>query len=164
MEFYTSTTAVTLSKPRATMKTEPSPGHYQRRREKVQNQALRPPLATAGEFETGYKKGGQTREHVQLAKTLGVAKLLLVVNKMDEHNVNWYDEIESKMTPFLKSSGYNVKKDVQFLPISGLAGLNMKAKIDKSICPWCNGPCLFEALDRIEVPLRDPKGLFRSLV
>ncbi|OMP09050.1 hypothetical protein COLO4_05856 [Corchorus olitorius] len=30
--------------------------------------------ARKGEFETGYERGGQTREHVQLAKTLGVAK------------------------------------------------------------------------------------------
>ncbi|KAJ6744609.1 TRANSLATION FACTOR [Salix purpurea] len=70
--------------------------------------------ARKGEFETGYERGGQTREHVQLAKTLGVSKLLVVVNKMDEPTVNWskerYDEIESKMIPFLKSSGYNVKE------------------------------------------------------
>ncbi|KAJ6297130.1 hypothetical protein OIU78_022788, partial [Salix suchowensis] len=70
--------------------------------------------ARKGEFETGYERGGQTREHVQLAKTLGVSKLLVVVNKMDDPTVNWskerYDEIESKMIPFLKSSGYNVKK------------------------------------------------------
>lgn len=100
--------------------------------------------ARKGEFETGYEKGGQTREHVQLAKTLGVSKLLVVVNKMDDPTVNWskersshshlasnctsslrvfvtiitdflflcprYDEIESKMIPFLKQSGYNVKK------------------------------------------------------
>ncbi|KAJ0106710.1 hypothetical protein Patl1_19713 [Pistacia atlantica] len=121
--------------------------------------------ARKGEFETGYEKGGQTREHVMLAKTLGVSKLLIVVNKMDDHTVNWskerYDEIESKMIPFLKSSGYNVKKDVQFLPISGLIGANMKTRIDKSICPWWNGPCLFEALDAIEIPSRDPKGPFR---
>lgn len=48
--------------------------------------------ARKGEFETGYEKGGQTREHVQLAKTLGVAKLLVVVNKMDDPTVNWSKE------------------------------------------------------------------------
>ncbi|XP_058221185.1 uncharacterized protein LOC131331318 isoform X1 [Rhododendron vialii] len=121
--------------------------------------------ARKGEFETGYEKGGQTREHVQLAKTLGVSKLLVVVNKMDDPTVNWskdrYDEIESKMTPFLKSSGYNVKKDVQFLPISGLIGSNLITRVDKRVCSWWNGPCLFEALDAVEVPLRDPKGPFR---
>ncbi|KAJ6976162.1 eukaryotic peptide chain release factor GTP-binding subunit ERF3A-like isoform X2 [Populus alba x Populus x berolinensis] len=121
--------------------------------------------ARKGEFETGFERGGQTREHVQLAKTLGVSKLLVVVNKMDDPTVNWskerYDEIESKMVPFLKLSGYNVKKDVRFLPISGLLGTNMKTRMGKAICPWWNGPCLFEALDAIEVPLRDPKGPFR---
>ncbi|KAK9272880.1 hypothetical protein L1049_003259 [Liquidambar formosana] len=84
---------------------------------------------------------------------------------MDDPTVNWskerYDEIESKMIPFLKSSGYNVKKDVHFLPISGLVGLNMKTRVDKSVCSWWNGPSLFEALDAIEVPTRDPKGPFR---
>uniref|UniRef100_A0A453AI90 Tr-type G domain-containing protein n=1 Tax=Aegilops tauschii subsp. strangulata TaxID=200361 RepID=A0A453AI90_AEGTS len=70
--------------------------------------------ARKGEFETGYERGGQTREHVLLAKTLGVAKLVVVINKMDEPTVQWskerYDEIEGKMIPFLRSSGYNVKK------------------------------------------------------
>ncbi|XP_042476287.1 eukaryotic peptide chain release factor GTP-binding subunit ERF3A [Macadamia integrifolia] len=121
--------------------------------------------ARKGEFETGYERGGQTREHVQLAKTLGVSKLLVVVNKMDDPTVGWskerYDEIESKMTPFLKSSGYNVKKDVQFLPLSGLVGSNMKTRVNKSMCPWWNGPCLFEALDAVELPPRDPKGPVR---
>jgi peptide chain release factor subunit 3 len=121
--------------------------------------------ARKGEFETGYERGGQTREHVQLAKTLGVTKLLVVVNKMDDPTVNWskerYDEIESKMVPFLKQSGYNVKKDVSFLPISGLMGLNLKTRLDKSHCSWWDGPCLFEALDSIEVPMGDPKSPFR---
>lgn len=48
--------------------------------------------ARKGEFETGFEKGGQTREHVQLAKTLGVAKLVIVVNKMDEPTVKWSKE------------------------------------------------------------------------
>ncbi|MQL88551.1 hypothetical protein Taro_021114 [Colocasia esculenta] len=120
--------------------------------------------ARKGEFETGYEKGGQTREHVQLAKTLGVSKLIVVVNKMDEQTVKWskerYDEIESKMVPFLRSSGYN-KKDVQFLPISGLLGYNIKTRMDPKVCGWWNGPCLFEVLDAAEVPPRDPKGPLR---
>ncbi|CAM0945793.1 unnamed protein product [Alopecurus aequalis] len=121
--------------------------------------------ARKGEFETGYERGGQTREHVLLAKTLGVSKLIVVINKMDDPTVGWskerYDEIEGKMTPFLKSSGYNVKKDVQFLPISGLLGANMKTRMEKGICSWWNGPCLFEIMDCIEVPLQDPKGPVR---
>lgn len=51
--------------------------------------------------------------------------------------------------------------DVLFLPISGLIGTNLKTRMGKSICPWWDGPCLFEALDAIEIPLRDPKAPFR---
>lgn len=43
----------------------------------------------SGEFETGFDKGGQTREHAMLAKTLGVNKLIVTVNKMDDPTVNW---------------------------------------------------------------------------
>lgn len=43
--------------------------------------------ARKGEFEAGFEKDGQTREHVQLAKSLGVQKLVIVVNKMDEPSV-----------------------------------------------------------------------------
>lgn len=121
--------------------------------------------ARKGEFETGFEKGGQTREHVQLAKTLGVSKLIVVVNKMDDPTVMWskerFDEIESKIAPFLKSSGYNVKKDVQFLPISGLVGTNLKTRLDKSVCGWWNGPCLFDVLDSVEIPPRDPNAPLR---
>lgn len=51
--------------------------------------------------------------------------------------------------------------DVQFLPISGLHGVNMKTRVDKKVCPWWNGPCFFEILDTIEGPPRNPKDPFR---
>lgn len=38
--------------------------------------------ARKGEFETGFDRGGQTREHAMLAKTLGLHKLIILVNKM----------------------------------------------------------------------------------
>jgi len=40
--------------------------------------------ARKGEFEAGFEKDGQTREHAQLAKSLGVQKLMVIVNKMDD--------------------------------------------------------------------------------
>lgn len=121
--------------------------------------------ARKGEFETGFERGGQTREHAQLAKTLGVSKLVVVVNKMDDPSVQWsqerYDEIKTKLTPFLKACGYNIKKDVQFLPISGLYGVNMKVRLSADVCPWYEGPSFFEVLDALEPPDRDPKGPLR---
>ena len=57
-----------------------------------------------------------------LAKTLGVRILVVVINKMDDPSCGWakerFDECVTKLTPFLKQCGYNVKKDVVFLPIS----------------------------------------------
>lgn len=70
--------------------------------------------ARKGEFETGFDRGGQTREHAMLAKTLGLQKLIILVNKMDDSTVNWsqerFDEIEGKLSPFLKKTGFNLQK------------------------------------------------------
>jgi peptide chain release factor subunit 3 len=67
--------------------------------------------ARKGEYETGFEKGGQTREHAILAKTQGVNKLVVVVNKMDDPTVDWsedrYKQCTSKLTVFLKGLGYN---------------------------------------------------------
>ncbi|KAF3853304.1 hypothetical protein F7725_013992 [Dissostichus mawsoni] len=86
--------------------------------------------ARKGEFETGFEKGGQTREHAMLAKTAGVKHLIVLVNKMDDPTVNWsldrYEECKEKLVPFLKKVGFNPKKDIYFMPCSGLTGANLK--------------------------------------
>eukprot|EP00903_Cladosiphon_okamuranus_P018854 g17342.t1 len=97
--------------------------------------------ARKGEFETGFDRGGQTREHALLAKTLGVRYLVVVINKMDDPTVKWskerFDECVTKIRPFLRQQcGYAVKKEVKFIPISGLSGANVKQQVKDDVCPW----------------------------
>jgi len=110
--------------------------------------------ARKGEFETGFEKGGQSREHIMLVKTAGVSKLVVVINKMDDPTVKWdkarYDDIVGKLTPFIKSSGFNIK-DVSFIPVSAFTGANLKERVDQSICPWWNGEALLEHLDTMHM-------------
>ena len=62
--------------------------------------------ARKGEFETGFERGGQTREHAMLAKTAGVKHLIVLINKMDDPTVLWsearYNECKEKLVPYLK--------------------------------------------------------------
>jgi elongation factor 1-alpha len=108
-----------------------------------------------GEFEAGYAKNGQTREHALLAFTLGVKQMIVCINKMDDKSVNYskdrYKEIKEEVSKFLKKVGYKPKK-VPFIPISGWNGDNMLEASDNM--KWYKGPTLLEALDAIKPPKR----------
>ncbi|CAO3594177.1 unnamed protein product [Absidia cylindrospora] len=108
--------------------------------------------ARKGEFETGFERGGQTREHTMLAKTSGIVKMIVAINKMDDPTVMWdkarFDEIIGKLTPFLKQTGFNPKTEVYFMPVSGYTGANIKDR--SSACSWYNGPSLLEYLDDLK--------------
>ncbi|KAM0698966.1 hypothetical protein Q7P36_001010 [Cladosporium allicinum] len=110
--------------------------------------------ARKGEYETGFEKGGQTREHAVLAKTQGINKLIVVVNKMDDPTVEWskerYDECLLKLTQFLKGLGYNPKTDLTFMPVAAQQTMGIKARIPKDVCSWYDGPSLLEHLDSMQ--------------
>jgi len=118
--------------------------------------------ARKGEFETGFERGGQTREHALLAKTLGVDKLILAINKMDDPSVGWaqerYTEIVNKMTPFLKSSGFK-EDQYYFLPMSGLTGDNIKER--RNTPSWVEGEGFLDYLDSVPPPPRLKDGPLR---
>ncbi|KAK6537309.1 translation termination factor GTPase eRF3 [Orbilia ellipsospora] len=120
--------------------------------------------ARKGEYETGFEKGGQTREHAVLAKTQGVNKLIVVVNKMDDPTVEWskdrYEECTVKLLQFLKGTGYNPKTDVTCMPVSALTGQGLKNRVDKKLCPWYDGPGLLEFLDNMQGLDRKVKAPF----
>jgi len=108
-----------------------------------------------GEFEAGYAKTGQTREHALLAFTLGVRQMICLINKMDDKSVKYsksrYQEIVSEMKKFLKTVGFKPKK-IPFIPISGWVGDNM-LEPSKNM-PWYKGPYVLKALDAIKPPKR----------
>ena len=75
-----------------------------------------------------------------------------------------YNEIRDKLTPFLKGCGYNPKKDLVFLPISGLLGDNIQKAVDPQKCPWYRGGTLFNILDNTDPLPRDPLSPFRMSI
>ncbi|KAK4249551.1 P-loop containing nucleoside triphosphate hydrolase protein [Corynascus novoguineensis] len=124
--------------------------------------------ARKGEYETGFEKGGQTREHAMLAKTQGVNKLVVVINKMDDPTVNWsherYLECTTKLQQFLKGTGYNLKTDVFFMPIAAQQTLGIKDRVPKDVCPWWDGPSLLEYLDGMQALERKVNAPFMMAV
>ena len=132
--------------------------------------------ARRGEFETGFERGGQTREHAMLCKTLGVRFLVVVINKMDDPTVNWqrsrFDECVSKLKPFLKTCGYVIRKEVKFIPISGLKGSNVLTEVDPKECDWwtdvrnegspmSSDPTLLQLLDNLKIEGRSAEAALR---
>lgn len=122
--------------------------------------------ARKGEFEAGFENGGQTREHAMLAKTSGIRQLVVIINKLDDASVVqkgkvWskkrFDECKSGLEPYLRGLGWNIK-EIEWIPVSGLGGQNLKDKCEKDICPWYQGVTLLEHLDTMKLPERPKSG------
>lgn len=119
--------------------------------------------ARKGEFETGFDRGGQTREHAMLAKTAGVKHLVILVNKMDDPTVNWdverYNECKDKILPYLKKLGFKAK-ELTFMPVSGITGAGLKDPVDKQLCPWHEGEAFIPFIDSLPTINRKVDGPF----
>jgi elongation factor 1-alpha len=96
----------------------------------------------------------QTREHIFLARTLGIRQVIAVLNKMDRQEVNYseakYNQVKEDLTKLLKGIGFKIPEDVTFLPISAFKDDNInKASPNMT---WFKGPTLMQALDSLKVP------------
>ncbi len=93
----------------------------------------------------------QTKEHVFLARTLGVDQLIVAVNKMDMKNYDEkvFNQIKADMEKLLKTVGYNPSK-IQFVPTASLVGENIVTKSAKMA--WYKGECLLKVLDTLTPP------------
>jgi elongation factor 1-alpha len=111
--------------------------------------------ARKGEFEAGMSAEGQTREHLILAKTMGIDQIIVAINKMDAPDVQYskqrYEQIVAILKKFMKGLGYKVD-EIPYIPVSAWTGENL---IERSPnMPWYNGPTLVEALDNLKPPAK----------
>jgi len=93
----------------------------------------------------------QTKEHVFLARTLGVNQLIIAINKMDmaKYDQKRFDKLKSEISALLKSVGYN-PDEIPFVPMASLIGENITKKSDK--LPWYTEGTLLETLDKLKEP------------
>lgn len=54
------------------------------------------------------------------------------------------------MTRFLTNAGFNIK-NVVFVPVSGLTGINVVKRPQEGTVPWYNGPTLLEVLGNLDL-------------
>lgn len=104
----------------------------------------------------------QTKEHVWLLRTMGVAQVAVNINKMDsvDYKEDVFKKVKDEVSAVLKMAGY--KPDtITFLAISGFKGDNVAKK--STNMPWYKGPTVLEQLDLfaqpekpIDLPLRMP--------
>ncbi|HEV2167000.1 MAG TPA: translation elongation factor EF-1 subunit alpha [Thermoplasmata archaeon] len=96
----------------------------------------------------------QTREHIFLSRTLGVAQVICAINKMDRQEVKYseakYNEVKEELTKLLKNVGFKIDQQIVFLPISAFKDDNIN-KASPNM-PWYKGPTLLQALDNLKVP------------
>jgi len=107
-------------------------------------------------FEAGFERGGQTKEHLQLVRALGISHVVIAINKLD--TVDWsqdvYENIKSRVEAFVLGPDCGFKaSSLTFVPLSGFTGENMLERKAEQLS-WWNGPTLIEALDKIPLPVR----------
>ncbi|MBI3027257.1 translation elongation factor EF-1 subunit alpha [Candidatus Woesearchaeota archaeon] len=93
----------------------------------------------------------QTKEHIFLARTLGVNQLIIYINKMDmaKYEEKRFNEVKEEVSRQLKLVGYKID-DILFIPGASFPGDNVVKKSEH--LPWHKGGTLLETLDTIKEP------------
>ncbi|HDM67195.1 MAG TPA: translation elongation factor EF-1 subunit alpha [Thermoplasmatales archaeon] len=128
-----------------------APGH----RDFVKNMITGTSQADAAVLVVAAPEGvmAQTKEHMFLARTLGVKQMVIAINKMDAtkppYDKNRYEQVKEEVYKLAKSVGYK-DEDLQFVPCAAFVGDNCvkgKGKLE-----WWDGPTVLEAMNNFKVP------------
>ena len=105
----------------------------------------------------------QTKEHMFLARTLGVKQMIVAINKMDETKPPYdkarFEAVKAEVDKLAKSVGYK-DEQLQYIPVSAFVGDNVK---EKGKLTWWDGDTFLKAIDNfkepekpVDLPLRWP--------
>ncbi len=125
------------------------PGH----RDFVKNMITGASQADAAILVCAAKEGvqSQTKEHVFLARTLGITQLIIAINKIDEVNYDKarFDAVKTEVSTLLKMVGYK-PDEMNFIPTSAFKGDNLAKPSENT--KWYTGPTLLASLDTLKMP------------
>jgi len=94
----------------------------------------------------------QTKEHMFLARTLGVKQMIIAINKIDDTKPAYdkarFDIVKDEVTKLAKSVGYK-DEQLQIIPVSAFVGDNIK---EKGKIDWWSGDTILKAIDNFSIP------------
>jgi elongation factor 1-alpha len=134
-----------------------APGH----RDFVKNMITGTSQADAAVLVVAAPEGvmAQTKEHIFLARTLGVTQVIVAVNKMDatkpEYDEARFNAVKAQVQEITKSIGYK-DDQVKFIPVSAFKGDNMVK--DAGNLGWWKEGTLLQGLNALTLP-KKPEGL-----
>ncbi|GJD10039.1 HBS1-like protein [Galdieria sulphuraria] len=106
--------------------------------------------ASPGQFETCFHENGPTLEHAIIVRSMGVNKVIVAINKMDQVNYaeERFTEIRNQVIKVLTSQiGYS-ESHISCIPCSGLTGENILRRDHARLSHWYAGDTIMEAVDR----------------
>jgi len=127
-----------------------APGH----RDFVKNMITGTSQADAAILVVAAPEGvmAQTKEHMFLARTLGVKQMIVAINKMDDTKPAYdkarFEAVKSDVDKLAKSVGYK-DEQIQYIPVSAFKGDNVK---DKGGIDWWSGNSILKAIDAFKEP------------
>jgi elongation factor 1-alpha len=129
-----------------------APGH----RDFVKNMITGTSQADAAVLVVAAQHGveAQTKEHVFLARTLGVEQVIVAINQMDATQPAYdearYNQVKTDVEKLMKSVGYR-DEQMKFLPVSAFKGDNATKPPSENM-PWWKGNTVLQELNNLVLP------------
>ncbi|HUU25695.1 MAG TPA: GTP-binding protein [Methyloceanibacter sp.] len=133
-----------------------SPGHEQYTRNMATGASHADIAILLVDARHGVKR--QTRRHAAICNLLGIKKVIVAVNKMDQ--IDWSEErYRAIEADFAALAGNFEFAEVTTIPVAALTGANVVARSPEM--SWYDGPTLLEYLERVDPKVETEDAPFR---